>query len=255
MIPQLPKFTLLWLVSFVGYSLSQSITQGFCSAFDSVVPSQCRCIDASKGLTISCAFTVPHTNFNFGAQATLALCANPLYAAAYYNSSAAPAPQLIDKVVWGQSTRVPIPGLAVTVPGLGSLAMELEADVSGPASNADITLAIGGCVDVLNQKKCDSNLPVIGSLLPFRILDANKLDFAAVLADKCAYRLVPPPPPPSVQPYPIGHVASVGTIVGALIGTSFGVGLLVSAGYIAYKRREQLFGRGSNDQVQLNGNR
>ena len=144
-----------------------------CSVFNDDLPSFCHCADVGGGADAKC--TIDFLDIDSVVfEADLEPC----------NLKGSISVTETDMgVAWSEgfgvdeSIDIPIPGLSIDVPLVGSVGAVAKASVSGTVTSATFSIGLDACLGDANE--CGSDIPVIGHYLPYTILDET-YDFGNV---------------------------------------------------------------------------
>ena len=73
----------------------------------------------------------------------------------------------------GEEKNIPIPGLSVIVPYLGSLGVDVTVVIAGNPDKLNLKVGLNACSSVHNREICISNLPGLSSEFPWYILEGE----------------------------------------------------------------------------------
>ena len=67
----------------------------------------------------------------------------------------------------------PIPGLAVIVPGLGHVGLDVAVLVSGNLDSLTLKIGLNACVALVQRTICASSIPGLNAILPWYVLSGT----------------------------------------------------------------------------------
>jgi len=79
----------------------------------------------------------------------------------------------IERIHAGEERDYPIPGLAVIVPGLGHLGMDVAVYIAGTPSQLILKVGLNACVALASQTVCASTIPGLDAVLPWYVLQGT----------------------------------------------------------------------------------
>lgn len=73
----------------------------------------------------------------------------------------------------GEDQNYPIPGLAVVVPGLGHLGMDVDVNIFGTVDQLTVKVGLNACLSVGSHLVCAGSIPGLNAILPWWILEGT----------------------------------------------------------------------------------
>ena len=73
----------------------------------------------------------------------------------------------------GDEEDYPIPGLAVVVPGVGHIGMDLAVMIEGNPDMLEIKLGLDACIALPSHQLCAESIPGLNMILPWYVLSGN----------------------------------------------------------------------------------
>tara|TARA_B110000208_G_scaffold172770_1_gene216042 strand:+ start:304 stop:1173 length:870 start_codon:yes stop_codon:yes gene_type:complete len=147
----------------------------FCAEINSYLPSECSCSSQNYGATVGCVVNFFDVD-TIGITGELELCNKPATATIKVNDTKFGISHELAGLVAGRAIDVPIPGLDLDIPDIGSVGVNAAFDIEGDLENLEIKLGLDACGKVLSHSVCGSKLT---DKLPLYVLD-HTFDFGSL---------------------------------------------------------------------------
>ena len=139
----------------------------FCGEIAPHLPDRCSCTSLQFGAKVGCAVDFLDVD-TIGITASLDLCTDPASADIRVNDTKLGIDHELAGLTAGKLVDIPIPGLSLTIPKIGSIGVNAVFDIEGDLEELDIKLGIDACGKVLNHDLCGARLT---KRLPIYVLD------------------------------------------------------------------------------------
>ena len=73
----------------------------------------------------------------------------------------------------GEERNIPIPGLAIAVPGVGNAGVDVAVLIMGNPDMLTLKVGLNACVALANKMLCASSIPFLNSILPWYVLSGT----------------------------------------------------------------------------------
>lgn len=157
----------MFKVSIATLLATTQATPNFCSELVSHLPSDCTCTSQKLGATVSCSINFFNED-TIDITGELELCQNPARADIYISDTKFGIKHELAGLTAGKAIDIPIPGLSLDIPDIGSVGVNAVFDIEGDLSNLEIKLGLDACGKVLGHSVCGSKLT---KKLPLYVLD------------------------------------------------------------------------------------
>jgi len=156
---------------------------GLCAYLADIIPSFCTCAQDQTGTQaqISCQVNFVDVD-TIGLIVTLLPCINPASVSIEVTEADLSIDYLVGNFSAGTNEDIPIPGLDVDIPIIGSVGVNAVVQVDGDAQELDFNLGLDGCITILGYTKCGADLT---SSLPIWVLNGS-----ITLSDLCGGKTV-----------------------------------------------------------------
>lgn len=150
----------------------------FCGEIQPHLPNHCSCTSLQLGAKVGCTIDFLDVD-TIGLTATLDLCDDPASADIRVNDTKLHIDHELAGLTAGKAIDVPIPGLSLAIPKLGSVGVNAVFDIEGDLAELDVKIGIDACADVLHHELCGEKLT---HKLPIYVLD-HTFDFGSLCAN------------------------------------------------------------------------
>ena len=140
----------------------------FCGEITPHLPSDsCSCTSLPLGAKVGCTVNFFDVD-TIGITASLDLCDDPASADIRVNDTKIGIDHELAGLTAGKLVDVPIPGLSLTIPKIGSVGVNAVFDIEGDLEQLDLKLGIDACGKILGHELCGARLT---KKLPIYVLD------------------------------------------------------------------------------------
>ena len=73
----------------------------------------------------------------------------------------------------GEARNIPIPGLAIAVPGLGHVGVDVAVLITGNPDSLTLKVGLNACIALAQRTVCASSIPGLSSILPWYVLEGT----------------------------------------------------------------------------------
>eukprot|EP00429_Kryptoperidinium_foliaceum_P088603 CAMPEP_0176187008 /NCGR_PEP_ID=MMETSP0121_2-20121125/2167_1 /TAXON_ID=160619 /ORGANISM="Kryptoperidinium foliaceum, Strain CCMP 1326" /LENGTH=216 /DNA_ID=CAMNT_0017525517 /DNA_START=9 /DNA_END=659 /DNA_ORIENTATION=+ len=73
----------------------------------------------------------------------------------------------------GEERNIPIPGLAIAVPGIGHVGVDVTVLISGNPDSLTLKVGLNACIALVHKSICASAIPGLSSILPWYVLSGT----------------------------------------------------------------------------------
>lgn len=150
----------------------------FCGEIQSHLPDRCSCVSLMYGAQIGCEVDFFHVD-TIGFTATLDVCDVPATANIRVNDTKIGIDHELAGLTAGKAVDIPVPGLSLTIPKIGSVGVNAVFDIEGDLEALDIKLGIDACGKILGVQLCGEKLT---KKLPIYLLD-HTFNFGSLCAN------------------------------------------------------------------------
>ena len=147
-----------------------------CDIVNTDLPEECLCRDHNLGMMVDCVkvFNSTFLNDTIGMRLDFDPC-DPV--AAHLSLDVTEKNHNIDypisQIAANEEHNYPIPGLAVHIPGVMNLGLDVDVLLEGNIDQLTVKVGLNACAGIHNHQVCAESLPILHNILPWWILNGT----------------------------------------------------------------------------------
>lgn len=148
-----------------------------CSDVQPYLPKECACAAGSshESFNISCSVHLVEStlklNDTIGVAIEVSPCANPSSVSLDILEANHHIDFPITSVQAGDDVQIPIPGLSVAIPKIGSVGVDADVAVDGNPDHLTLKIGLNACGKIDGKAICASQIPLLNKVLPIWLVD------------------------------------------------------------------------------------